>query len=143
MSLTTLIIIAVVLFIVVTAMKFFKNRNALTEPTGVSSLTRMNMSQAMQIGDITCDPQGGVFTGEVWSDDNRTFCIKVANGKNGDMLSFHENGKIAIYHKVVDNNEDHDVYTYYDEFGNVIDENSFNAKYQSVWDRMEQQWPNK
>ena len=147
-----MIVLLVVLFVIVTIMKRVKGGNqasqtpqapSIAAPTGVSRLARMNMSQALTTDDGTvCDPNGGVFTGEVWSDDNRTFCMRVANGKTTNMLSYHDNGRVAIDHRLDGTDEGaNDVYTFYDDMGNIINEDTFNARYQSVWDRMEQQWP--
>lgn len=147
MSFTSLI----VLLLVVAAIYFFVKKRkddasangGITAPVGTSSLTRMNMNQALSTPDsIICDPSGGVFTGELWSDDNRTFCITVENGKGKSISSFHDNGQLAILH-MLDGDDDgnNDTYMFFDEDANVIEDEEFNARYHSVWDRMKQQWP--
>lgn len=99
----------------------------------------MNLSQVLTINDTICDEKGGVFTGEVWTDDNHTAYMRVVNGKVQNIFSYHENGKVVIDHKFVGESGDDDVYTFFDMMGNVISKEAFDAQFQNVWGRMEQQ----
>ena len=118
-----------------------------TACTGSSSeqtegVKKIHLSEALQNGNTVCDPKGNVFTGEVWSDDDATFCMSVEDGTIEVIKTFHENGKVAILQKMGENEDgDDDVFTYYDEEGNEIDEDDFEENYQSVRQRMEAAWP--
>lgn len=118
-----------------------------TACTGSSSeqtegVKKIHLSEALQNGNTVCDPEGNVFTGEVWSDDDATFCMSVEDGTVEVIKTFHENGKVAILQKMGENEDgDDDVFTYYDEEGNEIDEDDFEENYQSVRQRMEAAWP--
>lgn len=98
----------------------------------------LKLSEALIDGDLVYDASEKIFSGEIWSDDMKTFCMVVKNGVISDVKTFHENGQLAILNHTADGN---DLHTYYDENGKEMTEDAFNAKYQSVWDRMEAAWP--
>lgn len=74
---------------------------------------------------------GKPFTGEVWSQDNATICIKIEDGVAKEMSFYHMNGKIAVYQIP------YKQYIYYDDEGNVISRDSFMDKYGYLSDKIQ------
>ena len=69
-------------------------------------------------------------TDKVWSEDNKTVCLTLKDGKLIDVKAFHEDGKtiaITIEDAIADNIK------YFDEKGKEMDGNKFNRKYQKIY----------
>ena len=84
------------------------------------------------------NPDSTLFTGEVWSDDGKTFKMIVKDGDVEETFTYHENGQLAISSH--NNNMGEEVNAYYDEEGKEMSEDDFMAKYQSVMERRKAVW---
>lgn len=104
---------------------------------------KIHLSDALMSGDeeIVLDQDGNAFTGEVWSDDDATFYMDVKDGQVLYIKTFHENGQLAILHEIADNEDQEDVFTYYDEAGNEMSVDDFSTQYPSVIIKMAEAWP--
>ncbi len=66
---------------------------------------------------------GKLFTGELWSNDDRTMCMEVKDGQVETFTLYHMNGKVAnIQYGNGDGNN-------FDEFGNTLSETELDHKY--------------
>lgn len=66
---------------------------------------------------------GRLYTGELWSNDNRTMCMVVKDGQVETFILYHMNGKIANIQYGNGNGNN------FDEFGNTLTEIELENKY--------------
>ena len=71
------------------------------------------------------------FTGEIWTDDDKTGSFNTDNGVLKSLKFYHENGKEAISMEIKKNGKP-DTHVY-DDKGNSIDLVSFQQKYMDLW----------
>jgi hypothetical protein len=71
------------------------------------------------------------FTGEIWTEDDKTGCFDTDKGVLKSLKFYHENGKEAISMEIKNNGkaETH----VYDDKGNSTDIVSFQQKYMDLW----------
>lgn len=89
----------------------------------------------MHISDMTFKDGGGYafykgkpYTGDVWSDDDKTACFTYKDGKLTVMTAFHDNGQVAC----TAGQKEGEGSKYFDTEGNAIDEMTFFGTYRSV-----------
>ncbi|WP_434503210.1 hypothetical protein [Prevotella sp.] len=71
------------------------------------------------------------FTGEIWTDDDKTGSFNTDNGVLKSLKFYHDNGKVAVAMEIKNNGkpETH----VYDDKGNSTDLVSFQQKYTDLW----------
>ena len=78
--------------------------------------------------EITAEKDGKPFTGEVWSEDGKSFVMNFKDGEPVNSVTYHRNGKEAI---VASSDASNPEPKYYDEEGNEIDVDVFMEKYEA------------
>lgn len=71
------------------------------------------------------------YTGEVWTEDDKTGEFYIDNGVLKSLKFYHDNGKEAISMEI--NNKRKPITHVYDDKGNSIDLMSFEQKYTDLW----------
>lgn len=89
----------------------------------------------MHVSDMTFKDGGGhafhegePYTGDVWSDDDKTACFTYKDGELSVMTAFHDNGQVAC----TAGQKEGEGSKYFDTEGNAIDEMTFFGTYRSV-----------
>ena len=89
----------------------------------------------MHVSDMTFKDGGGYafhegepYTGDVWSDDDKTACFTYKDGELSVMTAFHDNGQVAC----TAGQKEGEGSKYFDTEGNAIDEMTFFGTYRSV-----------
>ena len=72
--------------------------------------------------------EGEPYTGDVWSDDDKTACFTYKDGELTVMTAFHDNGQVAC----TAGQKEGEGSKYFDTEGNAIDEMTFFGTYRSV-----------
>ena len=79
---------------------------------------------------------GEPYTGEVWSDDGKSFCLTTRNGELTRFVMYHLNGREAV---CIDNLDDE--MTVYDEGGETISIDSFATQYKELAGTLHELFP--
>ena len=85
-------------------------------PNAVFVTTTMNELPTVYV-------DGKLFTGELWSNDDRTMCMEVKDGQVETFTLYHMNGKVANIQYGNGNGNN------FDEFGNTLSETELDNKY--------------
>lgn len=70
------------------------------------------------------------YTGEIWTEDDKTGCFNIDNGVLKSLKFYHDNGKEAIS---MDIKNKKPITYIYDDKGNATDIVSFQQKYMDLW----------
>ena len=70
------------------------------------------------------------YTGEIWTEDDKTGCFNIDNGVLKSLKFYHDNGKEAIS---MDIKNKKPITNIYDYKGNATDIVSFQQKYMDLW----------
>ena len=82
--------------------------------------------------DKTCiSMDGKPFSGEVWSDDNKTYCLQVENGSLVSYTLYHPNGQPAVTITTSEPSTQ-----FYDESGKALPLDSFISHYRVLADEV-------
>lgn len=84
--------------------------------------------------DDTVCYQGKPYTGEIWTDDDKTGCFRTEKGNLKSLVFYHHNGKQAISMETSPQGAPHT--EIFDDEGNPIDMISFQTKYMDIWIKM-------
>ena len=90
--------------------------------------TRIHFTDAVMVASTmdelpTIYLNGELYSGEIWSNDNRTICMEVRDGQVETFTLYHMNGKIAnIQYGNGDGNN-------FDEYGNTLSETELDHSY--------------
>jgi hypothetical protein len=79
---------------------------------------------------------GEPYTGEVWSEDGKSFCLTTRNGEPTKFVMYHLNGQEAVR---IDNLSDD--MTVYDETGAVMPIDSFAILYEDLAGTLQELFP--
>ena len=71
---------------------------------------------------------GKPYTGDVWSDDDKTACFTYSNGELTVMTAYHDNGQVAC----TAGQQEGEGSKFFDTDGNAMDETQFFKTYRSV-----------
>lgn len=74
------------------------------------------------------------YTGEIWTDDDKSACFKTKDGCLQKATFFHHNGKEAISMEIKEKGAPKT--SIYDEEGNTIDLPTFQKSYMDIWFNM-------
>mgnify|MGYP007056203293 CR=1 FL=1 len=106
---------------------------ALFVPVAICSCSgdkKSNISEVV-FADGTATVEGKPFTGEIWSDDNKTYCLETDNGVVTAFKIYHSNGTAAYVMA-----SPADTLEAFDETGNSIPLDTFIKRYESLADEM-------
>ncbi len=101
--------------------------------TLVSCGKRIHIDEVSFRGD-TAYYQEKPYTGEIWTEDEKTGCFRTENGNLQSLVFYHRNGKKAITMEVNEKGAPHTEIL--DDKGNPIDMISFQTKYMDIWIKM-------
>lgn len=74
------------------------------------------------------------YTGEIWTEDDKTGCFRTEEGNLRSLVFYHRNGKQAITMEVSEQGAPHT--EIFDDKGEPIDMISFQTKYMDIWIKM-------
>ncbi len=99
----------------------------------ISCGKRVHIDEVSFRGDTVCY-QGEPYTGEIWTEDEKTGCFHTDKGNLKSLVFYHDNGKQAITMEVNEQGAPHT--EIFDDEGNSIDMISFQTKYMDIWIKM-------
>lgn len=106
---------------------------ALSVPVALLSCSKEKTSTISEVvfADGTATVDGKPFTGEIWSDDNKTYCLETDKGVVTGFKLYHSNGTAAYVMA-----SPADTLEAFDEAGKSIPLDTFIKRYESLADEL-------
>jgi hypothetical protein len=112
-------------------MKSLKTFTILFIAITLASCTKRIHTNDVNLKSDTVFYENKPFTGEIWTEDNKTGSFNTDNGMLKSLKFYHENGKEAVS-MIIKNNGKAETHIY-DENGDSTDLVSFQQKYMDLW----------